>query len=215
VSAVESRAGINIVKGFWRAYDALANGHEMTTQITRLLDKLRCGDRSAVDELMPLVYNELRRIAQSRMRRQPPGHTLQPTALVNEAFLKVFGQDPPQLADRAHFLALMSRAIRQVLVDHARARSATKRGGAEARRSRVTNLEIAGTDVSDPVKLLDLHRALEGLGADNHVLAEIVEMFYFGGMTAEEIATAVGRSAHVVRHELRAGRAWLRRELAR
>jgi RNA polymerase sigma factor (TIGR02999 family) len=187
----------------------------MTTQITRLLDRLRRGDRGAVDELMPLVYSELRRIAQSLMRRQPPGHTLQPTALVNEAFLKVFGHDTPELVDRAHFLALMSRAIRQILVDHARARRATKRGGAEGRPSRVTNLEVPGTNVQDPVKLLDLHRALEALDAENHALAEIVEMFYFGGMTAEEIATAVDRSAHVVRHELRAGRAWLRRELAR
>jgi RNA polymerase sigma-70 factor (ECF subfamily) len=187
----------------------------MTTQITRLLDRLRRGDRGAVDELMPLVYSELRRIAQSLMRRQPPGHTLQPTALVNEAFLKVFGHDTPELVDRAHFLALMSRAIRQVLVDHARARRATKRGGAEGWPSRVTNLEVPDRNVQDPVKLLDLHRALEALDAENHRLAEIIEMSYFGGMTAEEIATAVDRSAYVVRHELRAGRAWLRRELAR
>ena len=187
----------------------------MTTQITHLLDRLRGGDRTAVDELMPLVYDELRRIAQTFMRRQPPGHTLQPTALVNEAFLKVFGQDTPELADRAHFRALMSRAIRQVLVDHARARSAAKRGGAEARLYRVTNLEPPGEDEGDPVKLLDLHRALEALDAENHALAEIVELFSFGGMTADEIAVAVGRSAHVVRHELRAGRAWLRRELGR
>src|SRR3712207_5449560 len=102
-------------------------------EVTRLLQRAREGDREALDELMPLVYGELRRIAQSFMRRQQQGHTLQPTALINEAFIKLFQDGAPHLADRAHFLALMSRVMRQVLVDHARAHGAAKRGGGDAR----------------------------------------------------------------------------------
>src|SRR5688572_1490891 len=101
------------------------------TEVTRLLQRMREGDRGALDELMPLVYGELRRMARSFMRQQQPGHTLQPTALVNEAFIKLFQGAAPQFVDRAHFLALMSRVMRQVLVDHARAHGAAKRGGGE------------------------------------------------------------------------------------
>jgi RNA polymerase sigma factor (TIGR02999 family) len=183
-------------------------------QVTRLLQRFHDGDRRALDELMPLVYDELRRIARSFMRRQHPGHTLQPTALVNEAFIKLFRDASPRVEDRAHFLALMSRVMRQVLVDHARAQVADKRGGGGARVPIDSNLGIAALD-GEPLQLLDLHRALETLERDNPSLARIVEMHYFGGLTAEEVALATGRSAHVVRHEIRAARAWLRRELAR
>src|SRR5271154_4590066 len=107
----------------------------MSSQIIALLQKVREGDPAALDELMPLVYGELRRIAQSFVRRQRPGHTLQPTALINEAFIKLF-------EDRAHFLALMSRVMRQVLVDHARAFGAAKRGGGERRVPWDENIEV-------------------------------------------------------------------------
>jgi RNA polymerase sigma factor (TIGR02999 family) len=182
--------------------------------VTRLLHRLREGDRAALDELMPLVYGELRRIAQAFMRRQRPGHTLQPTALVNEAFMKLFDNTQPEVADRAHFLALMSRVMRQVLVDHARAAAADKRGGREARVPWDTNIEIRTDRGAEQLKLLDLHQALEALEHENTMVANVVEMHYFGGMTAEEVALAVGRTVHVVRHELRFGRAWLRRALA-
>ena len=184
------------------------------SDVTRLLHRVRAGDRSALEELMPLVHGELRRIAQAFMRRQRPGHTLQPTALVNEAFIKLFDDARPEVADRAHFLALMSRVMRQVLVDHARSAGADKRGGGEARVAWDTNLEIRSDGGTDQLKLLDLHRALEALEREAPALAEVVEMHYFGGMTAEEVALAVGRSVHVVRHELRFARAWLRRALA-
>src|ERR1700694_2942855 len=105
----------------------------MTWRVAVLLKRLREGEHAALDELMPLVYGELRRIAQSFLRRQRPGHTLQPTALVNEAFIKLVEDAPPQLADRAHFLAVMARVMRQVLVDYARALDAAKRGGGGAR----------------------------------------------------------------------------------
>jgi RNA polymerase sigma factor (TIGR02999 family) len=187
----------------------------MTAEVTVLLRRVREGEHAALDELMPLVYGELRRIAQSFMRRQRAGHTLQPTALVNEAFIKLFEGDDPHIADRAHFLALMSRVMRQVLVDHARALGAAKRGGGEAKVPWDTNIEVNDEGAGQQLNLLELHRALEALERENPSLAQVVEMHYFGGMTAEEAATATGRSVHVVRLELRVARAWLRRELAR
>jgi RNA polymerase sigma-70 factor, ECF subfamily len=183
------------------------------SDVTRLLQRLREGERSALDELMPLVYRELRGIAGAFMRRQRPGHTLQPTALVHEAFLKLFDDTQPEVADRAHFLALMARVMRQVLVDHARAAAAGKRGGGEARVPWDTQIEIHGDRGPEQLELLDLHRALEALERESPDLANAVEMHYFGGMSAEEVALAVGRSVHVVRHELRFARAWLRRAL--
>ena len=163
---------------------------------------------------MSLVYGELRRIARSFMRRQAPGHLLQPTALVNEAVIKLFEGAQPQVGDRTHFLALMSRIMRHVLVDHARARDAAKRGGGEVRVTWGPDIEAPDLAAGHEARLLDLDRALEALEREHPPLAQVVEMHYFGGMTAEETALAVGRSVHVVRHELRLGRAWLRRELS-
>jgi len=186
----------------------------MSSQTVALLRKLREGDRSALDDLMPLVQVELRRIAQSFMRRQRPGHTLQPTALINEAFVKVFQDGRLLFADRAHFLALMARVMRQVLVDHARAAGAAKRGGGEHGLSWDSQIEVIA-EPGVPRKVLELHDALDALAHEHDSLAQIVEMHYFGGMTAEETAVVVGRSAHAVQHDLRLARAWLRRELTR
>jgi RNA polymerase sigma factor (TIGR02999 family) len=186
----------------------------MPPQVTRLLQRLRDGEHAALDELMPIMDGELRRLARAFMSRQRMGHTLQPTALVNEAYLRLFGDQEPQLANRTHFMALMSRIMRQVLVDHARAVAAAKRGGSDARVPLDTNLEIEDERGSQQLKVLDLHRALEALARENIPLAEVVEMHYFGGMTAEEVAESCGRSVHIVRHDLRLARAWLRRELA-
>jgi RNA polymerase sigma factor (TIGR02999 family) len=187
----------------------------MSHQVTRLLQRVHEGERGALDELMPLVYSELRRIASAFMKRQRPGHTLQPTALVNEAFIKLFHGAEPRFANRAHFLALMSRVMRQVLVDHARGHGAAKRGGGKGRVPCDTEIVMSAEGGSPHVKLLDLHRALEALERQHPSIAQVVEMHYFGGMTAEEAAVASGRSIHVVRHEIRVARAWLRRELAR
>ena len=186
----------------------------MRTQITLLLERVRAGEHGALDELMPLVIVDLRRIARSCMRHQRAGHTLQPTALINEAFIRLFGDEPPALADRAHLLALSSRIMRQLLVDHARATDAAKRGGGN-RVPWDTRIEVPAEDGSRDVKVLDLHAALETLEREHRSMAQVVEMHYFAGMTAEEAAVASGRSVHVVRHELRLARAWLRRELAR
>jgi RNA polymerase sigma factor (TIGR02999 family) len=184
------------------------------SQVTVLLHKLRQGEQSALDQLMPLVYRELHRIAKSLMRRQPAHHTLQPTALVNEAYLKLFGGCRPQFVDRAHFLAVMARVMRQVLVDHARASAAAKRGGPQSPVSWDTKVEVRAGRNSEPLKLLDLEAALKTLATLNPVLEQVIEMHYFGGMTAEESAVVLGRSAHAIRHHLRLARAWLRHELS-
>lgn len=187
----------------------------MPSQIALLVDRTRNGDEAASTELMELIYSELRFIARVFMQRQRPGHTLQPTALINEAFIKLFESAQPGLADRAHLLALMSRIMRQVLVDHARAQAAAKRGGDEQRVPWDTNIEVTVVGArTEALQVLDLHVALDALSRENPPIAHVVEMHYFGGMTAEEAATVVGRSAHAVRHDLRYARAWLRRRLA-
>ena len=183
----------------------------MDTEITGLFERWRQGDETALDHLTPLVYNELRRIAQAFLRNQP-GHTLQPTALVHEAWVKLFQDGEPEFAGRAHFLAVMSRVMRQVLIDHARAAGAAKRWGGQHRVPLENGIEFAGEDLGR-LQILDVDRALLALAHENASLAQIIEMNYFGGMTAEEVATVVGRSSEAVRHDIRLARAWLRREL--
>ena len=184
------------------------------SQVTLLLQRLSAGQHSAADDLLPLVYAELHRIARSFFRHQPPGHTLQPTALVNEAYIRFFDHaEPPPLTGRAHFLALMARVMRQILVDHARAVDTAKRGG----RGKVTwdtNIEIQGGDGTHQMKVLEVHEALEALARENTSFAQVIEMHYFGGLTAAEMALATGKSIHIVQHELRFARAWLRRQMA-
>jgi len=183
----------------------------MATEVTSLLHRWRQGDESALDQAMPLVYNELRRIAGTFLRLEP-GHTLQPTALVNEAWLKLFQGAEPEFKDRAHLLALMSRVMRQVVIDHARAAGAFKRWGGKQRVTWDASVELAGEGL-EKFQILDLDRALQGLARENPALAQIIEMHYFAGMTAEEVAAVVGRTAEAVRHDIRLARAWLRREL--
>ena len=194
--------------------DSQNTSEGMTSQVTVLIQRLRQGEKGALDELMPLVYRELHRIAQSFMRRQQPGHTLQPTALVNEAYLKLVDSAHAEFSGRAHFLAVMACAMRQVLVDHARALGAAKRGGGGEVVPWDTNIRIETGRVSQELQMLELNDALEALAAENQSLAKVVEMHYFGGLTAEESAVVLGRSAHAVRHDLRLARAWLRRKLA-
>jgi len=166
-----------------------------------------------MDELMPAVYAELHGIAERYLQKNRPGHTLQPTALVNEAYLKIFRNSTPQFSDRAHFLAYASRAMRTILVDYARMRTSGKRDGGQ-RVSPDEVLEFPLEKNGDLVQLLDLDSALEALARENPGPAQAIEMRYFGGMTAEETAEAVRRSVHVVQHELRLAHAWLRRRLA-
>jgi RNA polymerase sigma-70 factor, ECF subfamily len=191
------------------AYNSLI---EPQPQITQLLEQARAGDESARDELMAVVYATLHRIAKSYLRKERSDHTLQPTALVHEAYLKLFGRSEVHFADRAHFFAVVSQCMRRILVDHARARSAARRDGVRLELDPALELHTGTAD--RPIELLALDFALDALEREKRSLAELIEMRYFGGMTAEETAEVVGRSLHVVRHELRLAHAWLRRELA-
>jgi len=186
----------------------------MTDQppITQLLYRVREGDASARDELLDVVYAALHRIARSHLRKERADHTLQPTALVHEAYMKLFGRAAIQFVDRAHFFAVVSQAMRRILVDHARARASARRGG--GRLQLLPDLDGEGGAASAPVGLIELDLALQALARENQALADLIEMRYFGGMTAEETAEVLGRSVHVVRHDLRLAHAWLRRELA-
>jgi RNA polymerase sigma-70 factor (ECF subfamily) len=180
------------------------------TRITDLLQRAREGDTEASQELMPLVYSELRRIAGQYLRKERKDHTLQPTALVNEVYLRMFGNPAPNVSDRAHFLAIASQMMRRILVDYARTRRSEKRGG-DLRR--VDETFQVGKDDRDALPLLELDRAIDALAAENPVLARAIEMRYFGGLTAEEASKVTGRSVHSVRHDLRFAQAWLRRAL--
>jgi RNA polymerase sigma-70 factor (ECF subfamily) len=187
-------------------------GTDSHPSVTELLHQMRAGDACARGELISVVYQTLHRIAESQLRKERPDHTLQPTALVNEAYLKLFGHSEIEFTDRAHFFAVVSRAMRRILVDHARARAAARRNEGQVQLD--TSIEFEAGAGSEPMKLLDLDLAMDALARERSSLAELIEMRYFGGMTAEETAEVVGRSVHVVRHELRLAHAWLRRELA-
>ncbi len=186
----------------------------MPTEVTLLLQRWREGDESALHNLMPLIYSELHRMARLFVRNRRPGETLQPTALVNEACLKLLDNGQAQFVDRAHFLAVMSRVMRQVLIDHARAAAAVKRGGGAQRVDWDTAIIVKSAGSQSQLRMLEVDRAIEALSDENPALAQVIEMHYFGGMTADEIALVADRSAHAIRHELRLARAWLRRELA-
>src|SRR5450432_515596 len=187
---------------------------ESVQRIALLLQQLRAGNQEALNELTELVYPELHRIAQRHLRKERPDHTLQPTALVHEAYLKLFHDPPHQLADRAHFLAIASQVMRRVLVEHARARGASRRGGKTPHVPWTTQIEVEMEGDHQELELLQLDMAIDALARENRSLAQLIEMRYFGGMTADESAEALGQSAHVVQHQIRLARAWLRRELS-
>jgi RNA polymerase sigma factor (TIGR02999 family) len=179
--------------------------------VPQLLERLRAGDESALNDLVKALYAELHLIAARHLRGERPGHTLQTTALVHEAYLKLIGDHQRGFADRVHFLAVVSRVMRQVLVDYARARATKKRDG----NATYLAVDMGGNAGAEQMELLDLDRALDALAQEDKSLAQLIEMRYFGGMTAEETAEALGQSVHVVRHDLRLAQAWLRRTLSR
>jgi RNA polymerase sigma factor (TIGR02999 family) len=166
-------------------------------------------------DFTPELYHQLRRIAERHLGGERKNHTLQATALVHEAYLKLNGAHERAFNDEVHFVAVASRVMRQVLVDYARSRSTLKRTGGKVREASCTTvLEVkddAGPAIVDVIQLDD---ALAALGAENETLARLVEMRYFGGLTAEESAEALGLSVHTVRHNLRYAQAWLRRKFA-
>jgi len=177
---------------------------------TVLLLEWRNGNRDAGRELFKRMQPELRRIAAVYMSREGPGHTLQPTALVNELFLRFIGDEPVAWQDRAHFLAVASRNVRRILVDHARDRRAAKRGG-EAPRAPLNDQIAAAPSFDDEV--LDLHIALEKLEALEPRAAQVVELRYFGGLTEKEAAEVMGVSVATVKRDWDVGRAFLIAEM--
>ena len=165
---------------------------------------------------MPVLYDELHRIATRRLSRERAGHTLQATALIHKAYVKLVGDAKRSFNSHAHFLAVASRAMRQILVDYARAKAAKKRAGNERVQLPTTepvNKRDIETQNEAQIEILDLDRALVALAAEDESLARLVEMRYFGGMTAEETADVLGLSVNVVRHDLRLSQAWLRTKL--
>jgi len=160
---------------------------------------------------LPLVYNELRRVARAQLRRERPDHTLQSTALVHEAYMRLMGSQPPELRDRPHFIAVASRLIRQVLVDYARERGAAKRDG--GLRIAVTHLEAL--PVADDAELLALDEALNDLYRTDERQAKIVDMKFFGGLSSPEVSEVLGLSRATVDRDWATARAWLHRQLSR
>ena len=168
------------------------------------------GDRQSLDALLPIVYQELRRLAASYLRREKPGQTLQPTALVHEAYLRLMKDRPERWQNRAHFCAIAAHSMRQILIERARARNALKRGGAQPR---VTLDEALVAGGERAVDLLALDEALERLAQLDPEQARLVELRFFGGLTIEETADALNMSPATVKRHWTVARAWLAREL--
>lgn len=179
-------------------------------ELTRVLSRWNAGDEEAASRLLPLVYGELRRVAQGQLRKERADHTLQPTALVHEAYVRLADRLNAQWNDRAHFYAVAAKVMRQILVDHARRHAASKRGG-EVVRVPLDDVQIAQD--SRAARLLALDEALERLRAMDERKARIIELRYFGGLTIDECAEVLGVSTPTVVGDTRKARAWLFKEL--
>lgn len=186
---------------------------ENTGRITQMLKDWGEGDQDALDRLMPLVYGELRRRAASLLRNERPGHTLQATALIHEAYLKLIDQNSVNWQNRSHFFALASQAMRRILVDHARSRHREKRGGAAKNLPIDDAMQIAGPQRH--VDLVALDEALNKLAAFDPRQVRVVELRYFTGLTNDETAAILGISNATVRSDWSMAKAWLRQELSR
>ena len=185
---------------------------EQRRLVTRLLRDLDLSDAGQTDQLLDLVYGELRRLASSQMRRERGDHTLQPTELVHEAYVRLVDTSDLRWESRAHFFGTAARAMRQILVDHARRSGARKRGRG---MTRVTLSGLASPDAAVDADILDLHRALEALDAQARPLATLVELRFFAGLTVDEAADSLGVSPRKAAKDWAAARLWLQRELGR
>jgi RNA polymerase sigma-70 factor (ECF subfamily) len=179
--------------------------------VTQLLEYWRKGAPDAEERLMVVVQSELRKLAAAYLRRERPGHTLQPTAIVNEAYMRLVPQRGVHWENRAHFFGIAARMMRRILVDHARRKRAAKREG-------MTGDPITASQVADPsggqdIDVLALHDALSALAALDARQASIVELRYFGGLTIDEVATSIGVSPATVKRELTTATAWLRHRM--
>jgi RNA polymerase sigma factor (TIGR02999 family) len=183
--------------------------NESAAPITALLQRWREGDAGAADALLPIVYAQLRAIARRQLAGERAGHTLVPTDLVHEVYLKLSDGTPPASNDRAHFFAIAARAMRQILVDHERRRRADKRDGGE-------RMTLSAADVADPsqhVDLLALDQALQSLESFDERKARVIELRTFGGLEFDEIAIVLNISRATLARDFRAARAWLYRAL--
>lgn len=179
-------------------------------EVTRLLLDWRNGDEEAFNRLIPLVHGELHRIARRYMRHEKPGHTLETEALLNEAYLRLVGEQEIDWQDRAHFFAISARIMRRLLVDHARSRAYAKRGGGAVQVSLNEELAVSGEKSID---LMALDEALERLAENDERRSRIVELRYFGGLSSEETAQVLGLSEITIKREWLKAKAWLYREL--
>jgi len=181
-----------------------------SAQITQLLHEWQNGNEDALQRLMPLVYNELRRVARTRLRAEAPGHLLQTTALVHEAYLRLIDIERLPLRNRAHLLAVAAQLMRQILVDHARRRDAHKRGG----ELTIVPLEdVAAPAAAVGIDVLALHDALSDLAAFDPRMARVVELKFFGGLSIDEAAEALGVSHATIERDWTTARAWLHQRL--
>jgi RNA polymerase sigma factor (TIGR02999 family) len=192
----------------WTAISSTLPSARPAPDATQLLHAWRAGDASALDRLMPILYGELSRQAHLALSRERDGHTLETRALVHEAYLRLMDADV-NWQDRAHFIALAARTMRRILVDYAKARIADKRGGG----AMCVSLELVDGIAAPVVDVLAVHEALERLAAQDARKASMIELHYFAGLGQQEIAAHEQVSLRTVERELRAGRAWLRREL--
>ncbi len=183
----------------------------MPENVTQLLVNWRNGDETALDQLMPIIYDELHRLAKRYMSRERRNHTLQTTALVNEAYLRLVGQGQAEWQNRAHFFGVAAQVMRHVLVDHARSRQYAKRGGEAQQVTLDDNLAISH---EDQIEVLALDEALNRLAALDERKGRIVELRYFGGLSVEETAEVLELSAITVKRDWLKAKAWLYRELS-
>jgi len=184
---------------------------QSSENVTQLLVKWGDGDSAALEKLMPLVYSELRRLARNYLRRERQNHTLQPTALVNEAYLKLIDQKNARWQNRAQFYGVAAQMMRRILVDHARQRQAAKRGGSDQHQISIT---AAGQFGEKPdLDLLALHEALKELKTFDPQQERIVELKFFGGLSIEETAEVINIGHATVERDWKMARAWLRRKL--
>ena len=180
------------------------------SDVTHILESIEQGDLKAADELLPLVYGELRKLAASKMAKEAPNQTSQPTALVHEAWQRLVGKDNPQFANRAHFFAAAAEAMRRILIDNARRKRAVRHGGGQQRVA-LEGLQVAAP--CDDDELLVVNEALDKLALQNKVQADLVKLRYFVGMTLEEAAEAMGISARTADNYWAHARVWLFREI--
>ena len=180
------------------------------SDVTRVIEAVQRGDAKAADELLPLVYEELRRLAASKMANEAAGNTLQPTALVHEAWLRLVGNDNPKFAGRAHFFAAAAEAMRRILIDRARRKSALRHGGGQERVD-IQQVDLASPGTDD--QLLAVNDALDKLAAQDPTEAELVKLRYFVGLTTEEAASLLDISPRTARNYWAHARTWLYHEI--